>query len=318
MNAIQVIIKSINVQTLWLGVASVAAGAAAATAHGYAEIFPTLLCLVFAILAQCTGNIGHRYYDEKFGYGENLRDGMTHEDEEGRSIMYILREGLRVFSILTLTAGLALLMTAGWWTIIPGVIIMTINWLNNHGKHPWSQSLLYPLITFFIFGPIAVLSTQMVISTTTDFGEWTWWDMKPGVVMSVVIGIMAMNSHILYRASHAMQGIGVLTSFTGTHGVRFTAILLTVTTLIYTTVLGAAPIEMSIYTDLGFLILPTVSMILSFVQIYLLMKSDDPSAAWDVSLANIMLVSIASLLFFWFLGYPNINDLSPDQILNLL
>ncbi len=313
MNALQIILKSCSISTLWLGVASVSAGCASAIAYGYIEIFPALLCYAFAILMQCTGNIGHRYYDEKNGYGENLRDGMSYEDDEGRPVLYCLSEGLKVFSGITLLVGLGVLMTSGWWTLIPGALIIGINWLNNHGKYPWSRSLFYPVITFIIFGPITVISTNLAICRASGYQDFILSDLKPAFVMSAVMGLMAFNCHIIYRASHAILGIGVSKSFTGEYGVKVAAWILAVSTLIYTFVLAVAPFEISLYTGYGFIIMPLVSLVISFISIYWLIKSPDPTKAWRLSLVNIVMVGVATLIIFSFIGYPNVNDIPHDD-----
>lgn len=315
MNALQIVIKSCNLPTLWLGVASVAAGCAAATAYGYVDITASLLCLAFAILIQCTGNIAHRYYDEKNGYGENIRDGMTFEDEDGRPVLYCLLEGLKVFCGITILVGLGLLITEGWWTLIPGLLIFGINWLNNGGKNPWSQSLLYPIVTFLLFGPVAVISTALAIIHTENLDLYLIDSLKPAYVMGAVMGFMAFNSHIIYRASQALMGNDVGPSFTKKYGVNVAAGILTIVTLLYSAIFGAAPIEMSIYTGFGYLILPLVSMILSFISIYWLKKNPDPEKAWQLSLVNIVLVGFGSLILFWFLGYPNFSRFNADQFL---
>lgn len=318
MNAFQIVIKSCNLPTLWIGVASVAAGCAAATAYGYVDITASFLCLAFAVLIQSTGNIAHRYYDEKNGYGENLRDGMTFEDEDGRPVLYCLLEGLKVFCGLTLIVGLGLLITEGWWTLIPGVIIYGINWLNNGGKKPWSQSLLYPVVTFLLFGPVAVISTALCIIHTDNLDLYMVDLLKPAYVMGAVMGLMAFNSHIIYRASQAMMGTGVGPSFTKKYGVNVASGILIISTLLYAAILGAAPIEMSIYTGFGYLFLPLVSMALSFVSIYWLVKNPDPDKAWQLSLVNIVLVGIGSLILFWFVGYPNFTDFDTNDLLILI
>lgn len=318
MNGLQIVIKACNLPTLWLGVASVAAGCASALVYGYMEVFPAILCLIFVILAQCTGNIGHRYYDELNGYGENLRDGMSFEDEDGRPVIYCLKEGLKVSASLTCLAGLGLLVTAGWWTLIPGSAIMVINWMNNNGKHPWSRSLLYPLVTFFLFGPIAVISTDSIVSVSANAENFTLSDLRPALVMSATMGLMAFNFHIIYRAANAMLGIGVSKSFTREYGVKIAAGIVSISTLLYTAILGAAPMEIAIYTGYSFLILPFVSMLISFLSIYWLIKSPDPSKAWHISLVNIVMVGLASLFIFWFIGLPDSNSIPPYDLLNLL
>lgn len=318
MNGLQIIMKSCSASTLWIGAASVAAGCASATAYGYMEIFPALLCFAFAFLAQCTGNIGHRYYDEKNGYGENLRDGMSYEDDEGRPVLYCLSEGLKIFSGFTILAGLGLLMMAGWWTLLPGVIIIAINWLNNHGKYPWSRSLFYPIITFILFGPVTVIATDLVISWSSRYQDFVLQDLKPAIVMSIVMGFMAFNCHIIFRASHAMLGIGVSKSFTSEFGVKVAAGIIATSTLIYTAVLSLAPVEISIYTGYGFLVLPAVSLILSFISIYLLIKNTDPTKAWNLSLVNIVMVGVTTLVIFSIVGYPSISDYPHSDFLDIL
>lgn len=318
MNALQIVIKSCNPPTLWMGVASVAAGCAAATAYGYVDITTSILCLLFAILMQCTGNIAHRYYDEKNGYGENLRDGMTFEDEDGRPVLYCLQEGMKVFSGLAGIVGIAILIMDGVWTVIPGLCIVVINWLNNHGKRPWSRTLLYPIVTFLLFGPVAVIATDLAIIHTEEVNRFSISIMKPGFVMGAVMGLLAFNSHVIYRASHAMMGRDTSVSFARKYGIKVAAGIVTISTLIYTAIFAAAPIEMSIYTGYGFMFLPLVSMILSFISIYMLVKNPDPDKAWQLSLVNIVLVGIGSLILFWFVGYPNFNEFEANDLLILI
>lgn len=120
-----------GLRTLWLGIASVVAGTAAAVAHGNLQPFPALACLLFAIFAQCASNVMHRYYDAKNGYGENEENNIVYADDIDRPLTYILKEGIQVFSILTATAGLAVLSMAGWWTILFAAFIAIIVVISN-------------------------------------------------------------------------------------------------------------------------------------------------------------------------------------------
>ena len=271
MNGLQIVMKSLNPVTLCMGFASVCVGCAASSIHGYIDILPSLLCLVYALLIQCTGNIGHRYYDEKYGYGENVRDGISNEDEDGRPTIYILYEGVKVFYILALTVGIAILITAGWWALIPGITILAINRLNNHGKHPWNHTVLYPLITFILFGPICVISTSMVNLSSGHTNALNWTNIEPSVVLSIIIGLLAMNSHIVFRASQSLTGLGMYTSLTGKYGIKATAGVLTVTTLIYSILLAFTPYLIELSISPSFMILPILSMTFSFYIIYLLL-----------------------------------------------
>ena len=84
--AFQILIKAAGLRTLWLGIASVVAGTAAAVAHGNLQPFPALACLLFAIFAQCASNVMHRYYDAKNGYGENEENNIVYADDIDRPL----------------------------------------------------------------------------------------------------------------------------------------------------------------------------------------------------------------------------------------
>lgn len=318
MNGLQIVFKSINPVTLTFGVASVAAGCGAAAVYGYVGFTPSVLCLVFAIFAQCSGNIAHRYYDEKYGLGENLRDGISFEDEDGRPVMYVLWEGVRVFSFFALTCGVAILMISGWWAIIPGILIIAINWLNNKGKHPWSHGLLYPMITFIIFGPLCVMSTFFVIINCLEVEIVSWKELYSPIVMSIVMGFLTMNGHIIHRATNTLSGFKGYTTFTGKYGVGVTSIILGAGTIIYTVIFALAPIEMNIYFAKTFLILPLASFIMSCLSIYLLYSGKNPYYAWIMSVINILLVGIATYIIFWFGGLPNLSEIDSTDIPTLL
>lgn len=318
MNGPQIVIKSLNPITLTFGIASVAAGCAAAAIYGYVAYTPSVLCLIFAIFAQCAGNIAHRYYDEKYGLGENLRDGMSFEDEDGRPIIYVLWEGVKVSTFFTLACGVAILMIAGWWTIIPGLLILAINWLNNKGKHPWSHGLLYPLITFLIFGPLCVISTFFVIINYLHVELEGWQELYPAIVMSIVMGFLTMNSHMIDRATNTLSGFKGHTTFTGKYGLKVTSTILTFTTIVYSAVFIFAPVEMQIYFTYSFIILPVVSFLISCISIYLLCTRKNPYNAWILSVLNILLVGIATLIIFWFGGFPNLAEIDAADIPTLL
>ena len=190
--AFQILIKAAGLRTLWLGIASVVAGTAAAVAHGNLQPFPALACLLFAIFAQCASNVMHRYYDAKNGYGENEENNIVYADDIDRPLTYILKEGIQVFSILTATAGLAVLSMAGWWTILFAAFIAIIVVISNTGPHPLCRSVFYPVATFLIFGPIAVVGTAFVQSQHEALALFSWWDLMPALILGMITGMMAV------------------------------------------------------------------------------------------------------------------------------
>ena len=88
--AFQILIKAAGLRTLWLGIASVVAGTAAAAAHGNLQPFPALACLLFAIFAPCAGEdqecrhrIKHRAAQRMWSgvaYDHNYRDKRGEEN----------------------------------------------------------------------------------------------------------------------------------------------------------------------------------------------------------------------------------------------
>lgn len=305
MTAFQILVKAAGLQTLWLGIASVVAGTAAAAAHGNLEPYPSFVCLVFAIFAQCTSNVMHRYFDAKHGYGENEEDDITFAEDINRPLTYILREGIQIFLILTATAGLALLSMTGWWTLIIAALLVLIVVICNVGPYPFSRSVFYPVATFLIFGPIAVVGTELVQSQHTAAHILTWWDLGPALTMGVIMGLMAVNCHVVFGVFHRRKNaINSRTTFFGRYGIKGATILLIATTLVYTVVGILIPVEMGIESHYLFLVLSLLSMALSFLTIYYARKPGYCEKAWRLSLFNIVGFAVLSLVIFCIVGYP--------------
>lgn len=306
MTAFQILIKAAGLQTLWLGIASVFAGTAAAAAHGNLEPFPALACMLFAIFAQCTSNVMHRYYNDKHGYGENKEDDIGYAEDINLPLRYILKEGIHVFSILTVTAGLAVMSMAGWWTLSIAALIIVIAVVNNIGPHPLCRTVLYPLATFFIFGPIAVIGTELVQSLHGGILEIGLWDMIPSLIISIITGIMAVNCHIVYGIYHRRKNaVNLRTSFFGRYGWKATTTLLVVNTITYGIVGVIAPWCMNIDNGHIYIFVPVISMALSFVTIHFARKPKYCHIAWKLSLINIVTFAILSLIIFYITGYPS-------------
>lgn len=304
MTALQIVIKAAALKTVWLGVATVTAGTAAAAAHGNAEFLPAMVCAIFAVFAQCTYNVYHRYVDELKGFGENREDLMLKADDMNRSIAFILREGIKIFGLLMAMAGMALLSMAGWWTILLGLLIAVIVLGSNIGKHPFSQTPFYPLTTFLVFGPIGVIGTELVQSQRTSDHLICSWELEPALILGVIIGLMTMNAHIRYGAFHRRSNIhNRLTTFYGRFGQRTSAIVTTVSTIAYTILGVLSPFLMDLGDWYYYLPVPVIAMAVSFRCLYLTEKGKG-SKAWTVALANIMFVAVASLVIMLIIGYP--------------
>lgn len=199
------VVKTANLPTLILGISSVMMGWAAATAHGNGELFPGVLCLFFAVFMQLYHNWNHRYYDIKYKLGEYIDDGYDLSDTNVLTSHSIIREMSHGSLVLAAMAGFGLLMLSGWWTLIVGGVVFCCAWFNSHGNSPLLRTSANTLMTFFVFGPIGVIATELVQSTTghTHYDFMTshtevlsWFDIGPAVILCVPAGLMAMAAHL--------------------------------------------------------------------------------------------------------------------------
>lgn len=188
----------VNAPALMMGVGTVLAGAAVAAADGYFEWIPTIMCMLFACFAQVTSNALHRYYDAK----RNLVSGESKELEGlqiDSSTMTQMLQALTLGSLMLAgMIGITIVAMAGWWCLIPAAVIAFLVWISNSGPIPLMHTPVNLLVSFLVFGPVGVISTAMVILQHHAPG-WTDWNvLEPGVYFGVCMGLMAVNSHLLY------------------------------------------------------------------------------------------------------------------------
>lgn len=200
MNVMQIVAKASNPLTLMMGASSVVFGTAAAVIHGNEETLPTFLCLLFAIFAQIVGNITHRYADYRGNYGENVADGIR-EGLTPFPLQMVFTEGITAFSIVATMIGIAILVMAGWWTLAIYAMVAGVILVINFCRTAWPRSSTYLIMTFLVFGPIGVLGTSLVQSANSPIPSlFNEWDIMPGVLLSVVSGLYAVNIHLTYWA----------------------------------------------------------------------------------------------------------------------
>ena len=198
MTLFNVITKSINAESLLMGMATVFAGTAAAGLHGNLEVLPAILCLLFAIFSQGASNLAHRYMDECTNSGENIDDDISGTGESGFPTRVILKEGFISLTLLAMMIGCSLATMTGWWAFALGILIFIIGWFTNAGpmlvRTPWSL-----VSTFLLFGPIGVMGTSLVQSLHEATDPLGWYDLSPAIYLSGVMGLMAVNCHITYN-----------------------------------------------------------------------------------------------------------------------
>lgn len=303
MNGMQIVIKASGLQTLWLGIAAVLGGSAAAAAHGNFAVLPMCLCLVFAIFMQSTNNIIHTYYDIKYGFISSQRLAGKQPSGQEYPIPYILqllKDGIYTYAVFTCTIGLALFIYGEWWFIIIGAILVAVELLNFIGKRPMIRSVLFPAITFLLFGPVGVISTELVeIGNYQDISNLLWWDFYPGVIIGFVIGIMALNCHIIIGFTFSHGKSDRWAEVVERPRTRTIATLIIIaTTFTYTAIALALPHLIEVEERGLFLPIPVLSFAISIFQAILISKPGKERIAWRLSLFNIILVSLSALIIF--------------------
>lgn len=187
------LLANAHLRSLLMSCGAVLAGLTASIVRGGVSIFPALLTLLFALFLQTASNIRYGYYDLKYSSGENLGAssipvGRNVRGDKERKLM-IMKMASNAFSILALTVGIPLFEFIGWIGIAYIVVICGLLYFNFAGPKALVRTPWGILVTFVIFGPLAVSGTALI----QDYNN-TYW--TPVVVNSLISGLMAANAHI--------------------------------------------------------------------------------------------------------------------------
>lgn len=207
------VIFNIHPTSLLLSVGAVFAGLAASVKRGGVAVSPAILTLLFAILFQISGNL-------HYGYNRVLRSIEENKAEQrgidtvGFRILMVLSNA---FFILAVSVGFPLLTYLRWWSLIYLAVVMALVYFYFGGPHPLVRTRWSTLVTFLLFGPVAVSGTALIQKTTLD--NWT-----PIVAYSIISGVLAANANIalqfLRRIDDVKDGMTSLLNVRGTLMVR--------------------------------------------------------------------------------------------------
>lgn len=191
-----------NFPSLLMGGGTVLAGTAAAAIMGNMDILTATLCLLFAIVVQLGSNYFHSWcIMMRRGFKEprpRIDDNVFRRDPLS---LRVVKEATTACFIVSLMLGLTLMTIATYplWAILVGLMIYGVNFPLNYGKHPLYGTFWAIIATFLVFGPIGVISTT--IMQTQQEGSlilWNMYDVAPSIFLSIGMGLMACNVHLLY------------------------------------------------------------------------------------------------------------------------
>lgn len=306
MTANEVLYRASNPHTLYIGLSSVFAGTAAAAVHGNLEVLPAVLCVIFVIFGQLASNLCHRYFDDKYEFGENMSDGL-YADGERKTTMRVIHEGMMAATIMAAMAGLSIMTMAGWWTLIVALLLVMVLVICNIGPRPISRTPAYLIATFFIFGPIGVIGTSLVQSQHSTDNMLNWFDIAPAVWMSVVIGLMAVNEHLLFNyRSYLDDRRNKRCTFTVRFGRKANRRMFFINGIVFWVVgIGSSAFEQ--YDDwMIYTILPTISFAVNCYISYKMKNKDEKELLRLQRFChlNIFFFSVLALILLIILGLP--------------
>lgn len=184
------IIQFSHPSSLILSVGAILAGLTASVIRGGITFFPALMTLIFAIFLQVSGNLYHGYAYLSRANDENI-SGIGDQKSQSSNIAQanLLKIVANAIGILTITAGFALFSFVGWLGVVYLAVIILILYFYLAGPHPIVRTRWSIVVTFLLFGPVAVSGTALV--QMPESSDWL-----PIIVYSVINGLMAANAHI--------------------------------------------------------------------------------------------------------------------------
>ncbi len=159
-------IEAMRLRTLPVSVAGVLAAIGYSILFGCFMWLPSIICLVFAILAQITSNFANEYYDYKDGMDKPGRIGPRRGVTEGDITPKAMKCAVYATLVLTCLTGLTLVYWGGWQMIIVGILIAVGIVAYSTGPYPLSRHCLGELAVMLFFGVIPVNFTYYLQSGT--------------------------------------------------------------------------------------------------------------------------------------------------------
>lgn len=155
-------VSAARVRTLGLAVAPVALGTGVASLSQSENWLFAGLALLVALSLQIGVNYANDYSDGIRGT-DAVRVGPFRLTASKTVKAGSVRNVAFAFFGLAAIAGLALVaLTQMWWLIAVGAVAILAAWFYTGGKKPYGYAGFGELVSFFFFGPIAVLGTALV------------------------------------------------------------------------------------------------------------------------------------------------------------
>lgn len=208
------VVFNMHQASLLLSGGSVLAGLAASVLRGGVVLFPAVMTMLCALLFQVSANLYYGYRKVKFV----KRTGQLERSAMDTAAHNIMKSLSNVFAILAITTALPLFMRLKWISLIYLAVILVLVYFHFGGPRPLVRTRWSVLVTFFLFGPLAVSGTALIQNRLST-------DWNPIIVYSIISGLMAANAHLslqyVRRNDDVRDGMTSLLASRGTDIVRY-------------------------------------------------------------------------------------------------
>ncbi len=189
-------IEALRLRTLPVSAAGVLAGCAVALSYNNFYWLPTIICLVFALLAQIVSNFANEYFDFKNGLDKKGRQGFRRGVTEGDIQPESMKWAIIVLTAIDCILGCTLIHWGGLWMIPVGILIVVAAFAYSAGPWPLSHHGLGDEAVIIFYGIVPVMFTAYL-----QCGDWIGGSMagvlgemwKMALIVSIGVGLLGAD-----------------------------------------------------------------------------------------------------------------------------
>ena len=218
-NSLAAWILAVRPYSLGNAVILILVASALAWTDGSFHWLPALLCLVFAVLMQCTANLVNDLWDYLKGADQPDRLGPDRAFAKGYITFGAMKAGIAAFTVAACAAGLGILVWAlrhdmlawgGWELVAVGVACVIFAYFYTAGPWPLAYHGLGDVAVILFFGLVPVGFTYYV-----QTGTWTWETILTALACGLVFDTMLMVNNFRDREEDARCGKRTVVVFLG-------------------------------------------------------------------------------------------------------
>ena len=209
-NSLSAWVLAVRPYSLGNSVILVLVAAALAWTNGVFHPLPTLLCLLFAVLMQCTANLVNDLWDFLKGADQPDRLGPDRAFAKGYITPRAMKGGIAAFTLAACATGCAILFWAlrhgtlrygGWELVAVGLLCVVFAYFYTAGPWPLAYHGLGDVAVILFFGVIPVSVTSYLLT-----GSWTPEAFIASLACGLVIDTMLMVNNFRDREEDARCG----------------------------------------------------------------------------------------------------------------